>query len=114
MGVHEAEGRNYLVKEPFEELLWWFQLPELLKLAAMASPDRAIAERIVKTVEDAVAVVEASGYQPDKMLAFDRRGRKNGTTTQGKTVAETPGKDREKPHAEQPTPPLEPASSKKE
>jgi len=115
MGVHEAEGRNYLVKEPFEELLWWFQLPELLKLAAMASPDRAIADRIVKTVEDAIAVVEASGYQPDKMLAFDRRGRKNGTTTQVKTAAETAaGKDREKPRAEQPTPPLEPASSKKE
>jgi glycosidase len=30
-GVHTAEGVTYFVKEPFEQLLWWMQLPTLLE-----------------------------------------------------------------------------------
>ena len=32
-GVHEAEGHAYLVRERYEELLWWLLMPSLLRLA---------------------------------------------------------------------------------
>jgi hypothetical protein len=32
-GVHEAQGHAYLVREPYEELLWWLLMPSLLRLA---------------------------------------------------------------------------------
>ena len=73
-GVHQSGDRSYLVKEPFEELLWWLQLPALLKLAT--KPERTAAAAVVGAIDDAIAAVEASGYEPDKLLAFDRRGRK--------------------------------------
>jgi hypothetical protein len=73
-GVHDSDGRNYLVKEPFEELLWWLQLPALLKLAT--KPERAAAGVLVGAIDEAIAAVEASGYEPDRLLNFDRRGRK--------------------------------------
>jgi hypothetical protein len=75
-GVHEAGGHNYLVQEPFEELLWWLQLPHLLTLAGHSEPDRPAAAAIAKSVNDAIAAVAATGYQADKLLAFDRRNRK--------------------------------------
>jgi hypothetical protein len=75
-GVHDAGGHNYLVKEPFEELLWWLQFPALLKLAGEASPDRASATAIVRAVADTIAAVEAAGYQADRLVSFDRRNRK--------------------------------------
>lgn len=62
------------MKEPFEELVWWLQLPALIKLPKQ--PDRTAANAIARTVESAVAFVEASGYEPDKLIAFDRRTRK--------------------------------------
>jgi hypothetical protein len=44
-GVHEAGGRDYLVKEPFEELIWWLQLPSLLRLASKSEPNRSRSQR---------------------------------------------------------------------
>jgi glycosidase len=106
-GVHEAEGRNYLVKEPFEELLWWLQMPALLKLPA--KPDRQAAKLIAESIDSAVAFVEASGYEPDKMIAFDRRSRK----TAGREASSAKN-GAEKLRDRQPEPPLEPASSKRD
>jgi glycosidase len=40
-GVHEADGHLYLVRESYEELLWWLLMPELLRLAAEPAPSRA-------------------------------------------------------------------------
>ena len=40
-GVHEAEGHDYLVRERYEELLWWLLMPSLLRLAGEAAPSRA-------------------------------------------------------------------------
>ena len=74
-GVHEAEGHDYLVKEPFEELLWWLQLPALLELAGHVAPSRTTAKTIVQQVQDAIAAVEFAGYRADRLLTFDRRGR---------------------------------------
>ncbi len=64
-GVHAAEGREFLVRESYEELLWWLQLPRLLRLADEAAPSRAAAAAIAKTVEEALAAAEAAGYRVD-------------------------------------------------
>jgi glycosidase len=118
-GVHEAGGRNYLVKEPFEQLLWWLQLPALLKLAGQAQPDRSATAAIVKTVNDSIDEVEAHGYEPDKIVAFDRRQRKQNIAT---PFGREPGKVRTESHngraenalEEKAKPRLEPAGSKKD
>ena len=52
-GAHIAEGHTYLVREPFEEILWWIQLPDLLRLAASPSAQRADAETIANRVDGA-------------------------------------------------------------
>jgi glycosidase len=83
-GIHEAEGRNYLVREPFEELLWWLQLPVLLRFTGRPEADRAAAAAILKGISDAIAAVEAAGYQAERLLAFDRRSRKSEAGAKGK------------------------------
>ena len=80
-GVHEAGGHDYLVKEPFEELIWWLQLPAMLRLASKSEPNRPAAAAIAKAVEDAVVTVATAGYQTDRLLAFDRRSRTKDAAT---------------------------------
>jgi len=67
-GVHEAEGRLYLVRELYEELLWWLLMPSLLRLAGEASPSRAAVEELARTVEEALATAEAANYRIDALL----------------------------------------------
>jgi glycosidase len=67
-GVHESEGRFYLIRELYEELLWWLLMPSLLRLAGEAAPDRASVEELSKTVEAALASAEAAGYRIDVLL----------------------------------------------
>jgi len=69
-GVHEAEGREYLVRERYEELLWWLQLPLLLRLADETAPSRVAANRAaVRTmsmsIDEALADAEDAGYRVD-------------------------------------------------
>jgi glycosidase len=68
--VHESEGHAYLVREPYEELLWWLLLPPLLCVAAEAVPSRAAVEAMSRSVEEALAAVEAAGYRVDLLSAF--------------------------------------------
>jgi len=64
-GVHEAEGHDYLVREPYEELLWWLLMPSLLRLAGETAPSRAAVEEMSLTVAEALATAEAAGYRID-------------------------------------------------
>ena len=66
-GVHEAEGHLYLVRESYEELLWWLLLPSLLRVAGEAVPKRASVEEMSKTVDEALATAEAAGYRVDTL-----------------------------------------------
>jgi glycosidase len=58
--VHEYEGVRYFVKEPFATLVWWMALPDLLQLAADASPSvqsvRALERNIAAYMDSAAAV----------------------------------------------------------
>jgi len=67
-GVHEAGGHSYLVRESYEELLWWLLMPSLLRLANEPVLDRAAIEAMGSTVEEALASAEAAGYRIDALL----------------------------------------------
>jgi len=66
-GAHEAGGHSYLVKEPYEELLWWMLMPGLLKLAGEPALDRAAIASMATHVDEALAAAEAAGYRIDKL-----------------------------------------------
>ena len=67
-GAHEAEGRSYFVKEPYEELLWWLQLPTLCKLAAESVPARRAIQEIGNAISGAVEAAASAGYSLDALL----------------------------------------------
>jgi glycosidase len=67
-GVHEAEGHTYLIRERYEELLWWLQLPALLSLAGEAAPSRAAFEHLGKTVAVSLDAAKAAGYRVDRLI----------------------------------------------
>jgi glycosidase len=64
-GVHQAAGREYLVREQYEELLWWTRMPALLRIAESSTPSRAAVEALSREVGDALAEAEAAGYRVD-------------------------------------------------
>jgi hypothetical protein len=67
-GVHEAEGHLYLVRESYEELLWWLMMPSLLRLAGETIPSRDAVKALSKTVEEALASAESANYRIDELL----------------------------------------------
>jgi len=68
-GAHEAKGHTYILREHYEELLWWIQLPALLKLAIDPHLTRAAIEQVAATIASALETVESAGYRIDALLA---------------------------------------------
>jgi hypothetical protein len=71
-GVHEAKGHTYFVKESYEELIWWLQLPVLSKLAGEAVPDRSAIVELSKAIKEALEVAAFAGYSLDALLETDK------------------------------------------
>jgi hypothetical protein len=67
-GVHQAEQREYLIRERYEELLWWMQMPSLLRLAGETAPRRSAVEELSRTVEEALEAAKAAGYRVDVLI----------------------------------------------
>jgi glycosidase len=67
-GAHESHGRSYLVREPYEELLWWMLMPSLLALAGEAAPSRAAVDAMSKKVAEALSEAQAVGYRIDVLI----------------------------------------------
>jgi hypothetical protein len=67
-GVHESDGHLYVVREQYEELLWWLLMPALLRMAGEAAPSRAAVEELSKTVATALHSAEAAGYRIETLL----------------------------------------------
>ena len=67
-GVHESKGHAYLVREPYEELLWWLLLPALLRLGSESTPSQSAIVEMSKTVEEALSTAEATGFRIDTLL----------------------------------------------
>ncbi len=69
-GVHHASGCEYLVRERYEELLWWLLLPSLLKLAAVPTPAASAVAELSSRVDAALAQAEAAGYRVDVLTGI--------------------------------------------
>lgn len=67
-GLHEAEGHFYIVREQYEELLWWLLMPSLLGLAVEPNPSRESIAELSKTVSEALETAEGAGYRMDELL----------------------------------------------
>ena len=64
-GIHRAEGHVYVVRELYEELLWWLLVPSLLELSGDPAPVRAACDQLALTVEEALDTAQAAGYRVD-------------------------------------------------
>jgi glycosidase len=67
-GVHEAEGHAYLVRELYEETLWWLLVPDLLRLAGEPKPSRKEASEMSLTVAEVLESAEEAHYRIDVLL----------------------------------------------
>ena len=67
-GVHQAADHTYFVREPYEEMLWWLLMPSLLCLAGEASPSKAAAEGMSRTIEEGLATAAKAEYRVDRLL----------------------------------------------
>jgi hypothetical protein len=73
-GTHESEGVRYFNQESHEELLWWIQVPALVR--ATPSEQRAAARESAAAVSRARQAAKDAGYRLDVMLeAQSRSGR---------------------------------------
>jgi hypothetical protein len=68
-GVHDAEGHTWFVCEPYEELLWWLQMPALLSIANESSPNKAELQALSQKVHAASAEADKAEYRLDVLLA---------------------------------------------
>jgi hypothetical protein len=93
-GVHQAQGQEYLVREPYEELLWWLQLPAILRLAGEPTVNHKAAKEMSEAVEEALHKAEASGYRIDAL-----RGPSTGSqaSEEQELVTESQAAKKEKP-----------------
>jgi hypothetical protein len=71
-GVHKAEGHDYLIREAYEELLWWLEMPVLLGLGTQPALTCEATAPIEKEVNDALKEMETAGYQVDEMLREEK------------------------------------------
>jgi hypothetical protein len=67
-GAHEAEGGSYFIKESYEELLWWLQLPALCKMGAEKSPTGE-AHAIGAAIDQAAEAASDAGYSIEALLS---------------------------------------------
>jgi hypothetical protein len=70
-GVHDAGESTYVVCEPYEELLWWLQMPELLSIAGQSSPSKSDVRALSAKVHQASAAADKAGYRLQMMLGLD-------------------------------------------
>ncbi|HEY1210978.1 MAG TPA: alpha-amylase family glycosyl hydrolase [Terracidiphilus sp.] len=69
-GVHEAEGREYILRERYEEQLWWLLMPPLLRIAGETAPSRVAANcaavrAMSRAIDKALETAEAADYRVD-------------------------------------------------
>ncbi len=63
IGAHEHEGAQYIVREPYERMLWWMSLRALLRNAAQPRPDAAALRAIERGIAARIAGAEAGGWR---------------------------------------------------
>jgi glycosidase len=73
-GVHQAGEYTYFVCEPYEELVWWLQMPALLRLAGEPAPKRVAIEALNKSIQEGLMAAANADYRLDKLAGT--KGRK--------------------------------------
>ena len=68
-GVHQAGNCEYLIRERYEELLWWLLMPSLLELAAAPTPDRAAVQELSRDIDGSLRKAEKAGYRVDVLIS---------------------------------------------
>jgi len=76
-GAHEAGKHTYIIREPYEELLWWMRMPSLLKTAAEPAPKRSDVDAMSRSVREAMDAAEAAGYRVDLLIDPTAAAREN-------------------------------------
>ena len=66
-GVHTSQGCSYLVREPYEELLWWLSMPGLLRIAGENVVDSPRVHEISGRIGEALTAAEKAGYRVDRL-----------------------------------------------
>jgi hypothetical protein len=69
-GVSEAYGTTYINKEKFEELLWWLELPAVLRKAEQNVLSPQSFSEIEQRVTSTCLAAERAGYELKKLLAL--------------------------------------------
>ncbi len=92
-GVHTAEGHEFLVRERYEELLWWLQMPALLRLAGEAAPgnmkaQRTAARAMSEGITAALKTAEEAGYRVDLLLSPAAEATENPLPSEEKAAVE--------------------------
>jgi hypothetical protein len=72
-GVHDAGASTYVVCEPYEELLWWLQMPELLSIAGQPAPSKSQVRALSSNVNEASVAADKAGYRLQTMLGIDAK-----------------------------------------
>ncbi len=104
-GAHEADGHSYLVREPYEELLWWMLMPSLLRLAGESVLDRAAIVQMGNFVDEALASAEAAGYRIDRLLGLSNDAAGGDALEEAEAEAVAPdGPDGREVKPEEPSP----------
>lgn len=80
-GAHEAGDFTYLVLEPYEELLWWLQVPTLLRIAGESAPAKSDVVQMISGVRATLAEADKAGYRLQTMLA-DKPGSKKSSESE--------------------------------
>jgi hypothetical protein len=72
VGVHEHEGVRYLVKEPFEKLLWWMTLRTLFAILEKPSVDPEGIAGLERRLRAHVRAVADRGYRVEALFELGK------------------------------------------
>jgi glycosidase len=68
VGLHEHEGARYLVKESYEQLLWWMALRQLLAVAEAPAADRPALDALEQRLKARMRAAADSGYRIEALF----------------------------------------------
>ncbi len=96
-GVNESEGVSWFNQESLQELIWWWQLPELLHLLRAGSVADAELRRVGDHLRAKAEAAGRAGFRVDRYLAEERASSPAPTPPAPKPNAAGKGTDGGKP-----------------
>jgi hypothetical protein len=69
VGWNEWEGHTYIAKEPYEELLWWMQLPRIYRMTGSKAASRQAAAKLQTAMQKACREMSERRYRVDEIFS---------------------------------------------